>query len=287
MHTLPSAPTPYQRVLQLETARVKKKKKKKKKKKMVRSKEKLFLALHPPPKLPAPPKPTGEINWLRAKKTMNQRKSLHSFTGLFEKNRKTTHKTTLKMKLMNYRPKKKALVEDGEEKQVSTVSAGKRTSLFRRIEDSEVGAYFQDVETDETVWELPEDGQVMDEEEEELQDNAMNTVRWFVKLEDDEVGVYFLDVETDETVWELPDDGQVMDEEEEEEEEELQDNAMNTVRWFVKLEDDEVGVYFLDVETDETVWELPEDGQVMDEEEELKVFHDVVNPMLQKGNKKR
>ena len=215
MHTLPSAPTPYQRVLQLETARVKKKKKKKKKKKMVRSKEKLFLALHPPPKLPAPPKPTGEINWLRAKKTMNQRKSLHSFTGLFEKNRKTTHKTTLKMKLMNYRPKKKALVEDGEEKQVSTVSAGKRTSLFRRIEDSEVGAYFQDVETDETVWELPEDGQVVDEEEEEFQNNAMNTVRWFVKLEDDEVGVYFLDVETDETVWELPEDGQVMDEEEE------------------------------------------------------------------------
>jgi hypothetical protein len=37
---------------------------------------------------------------------------------------------------------------------------------FRKIVDEEHGAYFQDVDTEETVWELPKDGDVVVEDTE-------------------------------------------------------------------------------------------------------------------------
>jgi hypothetical protein len=47
-----------------------------------------------------------------------------------------------------------------------------RRKLFRKIIDEEHGAYFQDVDTKETVWELPEDGDVVVDDN-ELQHNPM------------------------------------------------------------------------------------------------------------------
>ena len=49
------------------------------------------------------------------------------------------------------------------------INTHKRKS-FWKIDDEEHGVYFQDVETDETVWELPKDGDVVMEDD-ELQEN--------------------------------------------------------------------------------------------------------------------
>ena len=59
-----------------------------------------------------------------------------------------------------------------------------------------------------TVWELPEDGDVVVEDN-ELQQNPMKR-KSFIKIVDDEHGVFFQDVETEESVWELPEDGNVV-----------------------------------------------------------------------------
>jgi hypothetical protein len=50
---------------------------------------------------------------------------------------------------------------------------------------------------------------------------------------------------------------------------------------FKKIVDDEHGVYFQDVETEETVWDLPEDGDVVVEDNKLQQ-----NPMKRKGRSK-
>ena len=84
---------------------------------------------------------------------------------------------------------------------------------FWKIDDEEHGVYFQDVETDETVWELPKDGDVVMEDD-ELQQNPMKR-KSFIKIVDDEHGVFFQDVETEESVWELPEDGDVVVEDDE------------------------------------------------------------------------
>ena len=47
--------------------------------------------------------------------------------------------------------------------------------LFREIVDDEDGVYFQDVETEETFWEVPEDGDVVVNDD-ELQDNPMKII---------------------------------------------------------------------------------------------------------------
>jgi hypothetical protein len=83
-----------------------------------------------------------------------------------------------------------------------------RRKLFRKIVDEEHGAYFQDVDTEETVWELPEDGDVVVDDH-ELQHNPMKR-KSFRKIVDEEHGAYFQDVDTEETVWELPEDGDVV-----------------------------------------------------------------------------
>ena len=134
------------------------------------------------------------------------------------------------------------------------INTDKRKS-FWKIDDEEHGVYFQDVETDETVWELPKDGDVVMEDD-ELQQNPMKR-KSFIKIDDEEHGVYFQDVETEETVWELPEDGDVVVEDNE-----LQQNPMKR-KSFRKIVDDEHGVFFQDVDTEETVWKLPEDGEVV------------------------
>jgi hypothetical protein len=68
-------------------------------------------------------------------------------------------------------------------------------------------------------------------------------------------------------VWEVPEDGDVVVDEHQ-----LHTNPMKR-KSFKKIEDPEHGVYFQNVETDDTVWELPVDGEletnerVSDEEE--------------------
>ena len=47
--------------------------------------------------------------------------------------------------------------------------------LFRKIVDDEHGVYFQDVHTEETVWMLPEDGDVVVNDD-ELQHNPMKLI---------------------------------------------------------------------------------------------------------------
>jgi len=47
--------------------------------------------------------------------------------------------------------------------------------LFRKIVDDEHGVYFQDVQTEETVWVLPEDGDVVGDND-ELQHNPMKLI---------------------------------------------------------------------------------------------------------------
>jgi hypothetical protein len=83
----------------------------------------------------------------------------------------------------------------------------KRRKSFRKIEDEEHGTFFENIETEETVWVVPEDGDVVVDEH-QLQTNPMKR-KSFKKIEDAEHGVYFQNVETDDTFWELPEDGEL------------------------------------------------------------------------------
>ena len=133
--------------------------------------------------------------------------------------------------------------------------------------------YFQDVDTKETVWKLPEDGDVVVKDD-EFQHNPMKR-KSFRKIVDDEHGVYFQDVDTKETVWKLPEHGDVVVKDDELE------NSPMARKLFRKIVDDEHGVYFQDVDTKATVWKLPEDGDVVVEDDELQQ-----NPMKKKGGGK-
>ena len=99
------------------------------------------------------------------------------------------------------------------------ISNSHKRKSFLKIDDEEHGVYFQDVTTKETVWVLPEDGDVVVNDN-ELQHNPMKR-KSFRKIVDEEHGAYFQDVDTEETVWELPKDGDVVVEDNE-----LQQNPM-------------------------------------------------------------
>ena len=99
------------------------------------------------------------------------------------------------------------LVEKKQGVNAVGMNTHKRKS-FLKIDDDEHGVYFQDIDTEETVWKLPEDGDVVVEDH-ELQHNPMKR-KSFRKIVDDEHGVYFQDVDTEETVWKLPEDGEVV-----------------------------------------------------------------------------
>jgi len=88
---------------------------------------------------------------------------------------------------------------EGEQK--TTGEKSKRKS-FRKIEN-EHGVYFQDVVTEDLVWELPEDGEVLREE-------PTGTKRKSFRKIENEHGVYFQDVVTEDLVWELPEDGDIV-----------------------------------------------------------------------------
>jgi DNA mismatch repair ATPase MutL len=99
------------------------------------------------------------------------------------------------------------LVEKEQDVVAVDMNTAKRKS-FLKIDDEEHGVYFQEVDTEDTVWELPEDGDVVVDDN-ELQQNPMKR-KSFRKIVDDEHGVFFQDVDTEETVWKLPEDGEVV-----------------------------------------------------------------------------
>ena len=133
---------------------------------------------------------------------------------------KSIHEKRQSLDAINHRSE---LVEKERGVDAVGMNTHKRTS-FLKIDDEAHGVYFQDVDTEETVWELPEDGDVVVEDKDELQQNPMKR-KSFIKIVDDEHGVFFQDVETEETVWELPEDGDVVVEDNE-----LQQNPMREKR---------------------------------------------------------
>jgi hypothetical protein len=67
-------------------------------------------------------------------------------------------------------------VRCGEKKEDSELEQNAMArKLFREIVDDEHGVYFQDVETEETFWGLPEDGDVVVNDN-ELQANPMKII---------------------------------------------------------------------------------------------------------------
>ena len=99
----------------------------------------------------------------------------------------------------------------GEEKG----TAGRRQS-FRVVEDVE-GDYFENVETGNTVWDLPEDGDLVGMErgtspvEGRGEEKSTAGRRQSFRVVEDVEGDYFENVETGNTVWDLPEDGDLVE----------------------------------------------------------------------------
>ena len=88
---------------------------------------------------------------------------------------------------------------DGSEApQENVVESKKRTKrLFRKFLDEDDDVYYENVETGEVVWDLPDDGK-------------LETKRLFRKFLDDDDNAYYENMETGEVVWDLPDDGELV-----------------------------------------------------------------------------
>ena len=91
-------------------------------------------------------------------------------------------------------------------KQTTGGIKNKRKS-FVIIEDAVAGDYYQDVETGATVWDVPEDGEVVTTSKNSTTKNKRKS---FVKIEDESGGDYYQDVETGDMVWDVPSDGEVI-----------------------------------------------------------------------------
>ena len=83
---------------------------------------------------------------------------------------------------------------------------------FVKIEDETGGDYYQDVETGDTVWDVPANGEVVTSDEmHKLSASATKQKRKsFVKIEDETGSDYYQDVETGDTVWDVPSDSEVI-----------------------------------------------------------------------------
>ena len=81
-----------------------------------------------------------------------------------------------------------AEIKTAESGGIPKVNTKKRKS-FRKIDDAEHGVYFQNIETNDTVWELPEDGDAVVEEN-QLQTNPVKR-KSFKRIDDADFGVYF------------------------------------------------------------------------------------------------
>lgn len=101
-------------------------------------------------------------------------------------------------------------VHPDKTKQTTGGTKSKRKS-FVIIEDAVAGDYYQDVETGDTVWDVPEDGEVVTTSDKMLKNSTTKHKRKsFVKIEAESGGDYYQDVETGDTVWDVPSDGEVI-----------------------------------------------------------------------------
>ena len=99
----------------------------------------------------------------------------------------------------------------------NTSNKSKRKS-FIKVTNDKIGEadYFQDIETNKTVWEIPADGDLVTGAPTSAANSngASNKSkrRSFRKVTNDEIGEddYFQDIETNETVWEIPADGDLV-----------------------------------------------------------------------------
>ena len=67
------------------------------------------------------------------------------------------------------------------------------------------------METGDTVWDVPEDGEVVTTSDKMLKNSTTKHKRKsFVKIEAESGGDYYQDVETGDTVWDVPSDGEVI-----------------------------------------------------------------------------
>ena len=146
---------------------------------------------------------------------------------------------------------------------------------FIKVTNDEIGEddYFQDIETEETVWEIPVDGDLVTGAAPPPANSISTRMerRSFIKVTNDEIGEddYFQDIETEETVWEIPVDGDLVtgatppaaiDNSP------FNGSSNKSIRRsFIKVTNDEIGEddYFQDIETEETVWEIPVDGDLV------------------------
>merc|ERR1712086_943093 len=99
-----------------------------------------------------------------------------------------------------------------------TSNKSKRRS-FIKVTNDDIGEgdYFQDTETGKTVWEIPVDGDLVNNGAAEAPpaNNRMSNKskrRSFIKVTNDEIGEgdYFQDTKTGKTVWEIPADGDLV-----------------------------------------------------------------------------
>merc|ERR1711935_294882 len=90
---------------------------------------------------------------------------------------------------------------------------------FIKVTNDEIGEddYFQDIETGKTVWEIPADGDLVNNGAAEAPpaNNRMSNKskrRSFIKVTNDknDQGDYFQDIETNEAVWKIPADGDLV-----------------------------------------------------------------------------
>ena len=89
---------------------------------------------------------------------------------------------------------------------------------FIKVTNSEIGEadYFQDIETEETVWAIPVDGDLVTGAPTSASNSNGTTDkskrRSFIKVTNNEIGGadYFQDIETKKTVWEIPADGDLV-----------------------------------------------------------------------------
>ena len=107
----------------------------------------------------------------------------------------------------NLSPVQKPEQKNDDDNALVGVNKNRRKS-FIKIDDEDYGVYFQNVDTRDTVWELPEDGDVVAEDNDDVQHDSVKKRKSFRKIEEDGES-FFENVETKDRVWEIPVDGEL------------------------------------------------------------------------------
>ena len=87
--------------------------------------------------------------------------------------------------------------------------------IYRRVQGENGDSYFENVESGELVWEMPRDGELVQEEDgaSSPHENKNNNGKSFRKVEGKNGGnSYFEDVDTGELIWDMPEGGELVQE---------------------------------------------------------------------------